>query len=256
MHLSAHGNVAMNLIRKLAVVVVLLSPMAANADRITVEFTGIVTSINFNGLGYSIGDTIEGNLFYISALAPIDSADLNPSIGVYSDGVPTSDTSIPFEYRNFVRSPSIIPTRADTRDAVTVIDSSDDIPYESFFVRDYELTQTLEFTDQFAYDTTLIDFLELRVADSVQDFIVGDGLAQDFTLDYADRDFFGRLYSLDDRRIWDLASNTFIRTAYEQGEVHFDLTYIRVRTVPEPGTLALFGIGLLGMAASRRRKKG
>ena len=30
---------------------------------------------------------------------------------------------------------------------------------------------------------------------------------------------------------------------------------ISTASVPEPGTLALFGIGLLGMAASRRRKK-
>jgi len=34
-----------------------------------------------------------------------------------------------------------------------------------------------------------------------------------------------------------------------------DSAYVTVLAVPEPGTLALFGIGLLGMGLSRRRKK-
>ena len=35
----------------------------------------------------------------------------------------------------------------------------------------------------------------------------------------------------------------------------WDNLRIEINTVPEPGTLALFGIGLLGMGAARRRKK-
>ena len=48
----------------------------------------------------------------------------------------------------------------------------------------------------------------------------------------------------------DMFSDVSTTPSWEMGLDNF-----AIRAVPEPGTLALLGIGLLGMAASRRRKK-
>jgi hypothetical protein len=93
-------------------------------------------------------------------------------------------------------------------------------------------------------------FTDLRSCCSARTMIYGDGLGNNVGLS-ASQGGFGQ-YALGTFVADGSSQDLFMQTTWTNGNVH--LTAYQLRAIPEPGSLALVGLAVLGLGASRRRK--
>jgi hypothetical protein len=63
----------------------------------------------------------------------------------------------------------------------------------------------------------------------------------------------GSIFLITDQNVWDNAPSNWGGT-FDNGRMFENLLEASTVVVPEPGTLAMLALGLLGFAASRRRR--
>jgi hypothetical protein len=204
----------------LALLAVLLSPVAANADLIldqSFETGPISIAARVGTLSSTVYDVFQS--FTVGITGQLDSID----IFVDFDGVPTENM--------------IVEILLGSNPAGTALISSvlapASIPSNPSFIS-VDLSAA-------AFGVVAGDFLGFRLS-SLQNFTG----------------------NLNEYRAWGNPSGgyaggagTHVRNGVPQDRAwdFYFRTYVNTVSVPEPGTLALFGIGLLGMGLSRRRKK-
>jgi hypothetical protein len=243
----------MSFLRKLAVVSLLLSPMAVNADLITADFTGTFRSSD-NSL-YT-----EGFQFLFS-LTYDDSKD-GTNVSQYLDGVNGVGE---FGSGDDILFMTYILTSDGGRewyefDSVgNIVDYGTDLSPYGFQTDNVTLSTNLL--------PTFSGIAEDWFPDSARHLAGGNGHPNlffqnndnfSFGFEWFDDGFFTDTLP-DGSNVYGWGSSNWV-FRNEDGELlveqlAFYITDVKYTSVPEPGTLALFSIGLAGMGLARRRKK-
>jgi hypothetical protein len=215
----------MRQIKLLIAALFVLLPFAASADVIQLNYAGEVTYIGGSGFGYAVDDTINGWFEYdTDDFIEVDGDDY------FGDGPIDSNTgdggySIEDDY---IQNCSVV-----------------GCGYDEFYVQD----GSFDIFFDFIYDDRGNEIGYTGERSDFYHFIVGSG-----------EDFSGEIISFSNSYLF------YFDTGYEYNDfetnyVGFDVTSITgfpasvPASVPEPGTLALFGIGLFGMGLARRKRK-
>jgi len=222
----------------LALLAVLLSPLAANADIILIEaaqdFGSITNSENFDGGDFGIdpGHFFPSDLYNVTSASGFSfgyTTDVRSGFIVWS-----GDGAVGFDTRSLYQN-------GGAEAMVTIsLTSGADIEQIQFDVSngfgpaDPHNVWVRSYNDGIA---TGFDF-ELSIAS-------GGTISMSAMS--------GMVF--DEIRIASYANSSIMQDESQFSAISIDNLFVGTRTVPEPGTLALFGIGLFGMGLSRRRKK-
>jgi hypothetical protein len=203
----------------------LFIPAIASAEFVRVSYSGIVDEVSGGRFGYAVGDPITGwfrfdtdNLNeYIYGLWGIDSNTGDRGYGIGMDD---------FDY---CIVPPCISSDFYFRDGAGY-DS------DSYYVVGGYYGEGLRY-DEFTYGTIAHWITGYTTSDGE---VIGSGMIEEDFWSY--------------RLIYGMDTYYYEWNESWEDRVSFQLTSFSA-SVPEPGTLALFGIGLLGMGMARRKKK-
>lgn len=205
----------------LTLIVVLLSPVVANADLITWEFSGQIDDTDRAGVSV-------GNAFSVQVNFDTDAALLTTQTGgVFDPGA---------RYQYDPSGMSFVVNLPGLTDAVFTPGSGLNV----LWLRDNS-------GDRQCCEPAVVDGLSFQLQGT--DFLVQAGIFRGSILDIFDGP---GLPTTPDPRLVDLEISAFY---LENGDGYASGRILSIAAVPEPGTLALLGIGLLGMGATRRRKR-
>ncbi len=224
-------------LKALAVTPLLIGSMSASAALIEVRYEGTVNHIYGDGAGHFVGEVLSGSLFIDTDLAPGDSHPY-ARIGQYQQN---SDTSADF---------------------VSGYLAGDDGRYDGVYIQDdyYRNIDRFQIMDRdynqsYSSNTSSITdrYLNLVAYDYSTDFIQGVGLNQSFDLSAGDVRY---MYGFIQQRSYSVQRRRSAQYEYNDG-AHFHLSRLSYGavSVPEPGSVALLGLGVLGISACRRRRR-
>ncbi|MGI9327368.1 MAG: PEP-CTERM sorting domain-containing protein [Pseudomonadales bacterium] len=223
-------------LKTLAAAPLLIASMSVSAALIEVRYEGTVNNVYGDGAGYFLGDVVSGSLFIDTDRAPED-AHSYAKIGHY---LQNTDTSADFVGGYLADDNGLY-------DGVYLQDGY----YRN---RDHFQIMDRDYQQSNSSGTSVIEdrYFGLIAYDYSTDFIHGIGLEQSFELAAGDvQNMYGfvqhRRYSVRGRR-----------AQYEfNNGAHFNLSRLSYGavSVPEPGSMALLGLGMLGIFASGRRKR-
>lgn len=238
-------NVIMQLIRKLAVVIAAMASMSiAQADPILVTVTGTIMDLvdPTDRLGY--GGTGDGHVATMYFMYDPDTAAPDVFGGArapleadyFTDGnniTTPSWISSHIVFDNGERySPDDYIGNFANRDQVKIIEKDAGSPYDYYGIFDENLDQGLIGGNLgaviFEYDENLVNGIEL------EQFLTWSGDLTDYPMSR------GRFVFVDATQNWEFRGNLVISS-------------LTVREIPEPGTLALITLGLLGIGLTRKR---
>jgi len=238
LHLSALGNVAMNLIRKLAIVFIALGSVSvAQADPITFKWEGTVTAaIGLNGI--VAGDSATGQYTFDSEAA----GSATESYGAYQMLGPGLIFEAFFGDCRYSADHHVI----------TIINGpSEHVDYDQYLVQRQGDSQRLEYQGLTIIDGGTEGTQQDSLLAASWDATLGVIQSTDLPLippDISQGDYFGNQPSF-----YSSGWNQSFQDYYSI-DIALDQLYL-VKSVPEPGSLVLFGIGLAGMGLARRRKQ-
>ncbi|MFK7916087.1 MAG: PEP-CTERM sorting domain-containing protein [Pseudomonadales bacterium] len=232
MNIPRHFSKALKL---LAAAPLLAGSMAASAALIEVNYEGTISYTSGDGAGYSVGDFLSGTFVIDTDLLP---ADRNNHADV-ADYYQINNT-----HGDFVSGS--VDNDDGLYDRLYMADHSNG--FEQFYVmdRDYSFdyvnSANRSYSDRFVNVSTYgynLDFLNGVSADQVFDLATGD-------VQYMN----GTIYNYE----YAVVNGNYL--SISNGNAQFALTGLSVgpASVPAPTSIALLGLGLLGLAAARRRK--
>ena len=207
----------------LAVLFVLLSPMAANAVPITWEITGDVDDVD------GTPPAALGDMFRV-----LINFDTDAALNIARTGG-RFDPGTRYEYEASAMS-FLVSLEGQPDQLITPIIGG----FNLLWLRDNS-------GDRACCEGSEVDGLSFAILDAD-----GFGFSAIFRGDILDIFDGGDLPTTPDPRLLDLSISTFqivMADGFASGDID------SISRVPEPGTLALFGLGLAAMGLSRRRKK-
>lgn len=200
----------------LALLAVLLSPMVANADIIRINYTGTVDEVGGAGFGYAVGDTIMGWFEF-------DTDDWLLGIDYTELNGPVTSNTGDGGYADADDYGELCTFSDCGAEGIYLVDGSWEYGYEDLYD---DLENVVGYSEFEAGHYHIFEWY----SDGEPP---GLGIIYEYALSY------------------ECVLETCGGVEYENYAI-FTVDFV---SVPEPGTLALFGIGLFGIGLARRRKK-
>lgn len=204
----------------LTLITILLSPVVANADPITWEFSGLIENTDRAGVNAGEAFSVQVNFDTDASLLTTQTG------GVFDPGA---------RYEYDPSGMSFVVNLPGLIDAVFTPGAG----ANALWLRDNS-------GDRQCCEPAVVDGLTFQLQGA--DFLVQAGIFRGSILDIFDGP---GLPSTPDPRLVDLEISGFY---LGNGDGFASGRILSIAAVPEPGTLALFGIGLFGMGLARRRK--
>lgn len=265
--LMSVGGIVLSKLSTWAALSLVFVAAESNAGIITATFTGTVTEVTGKSFGYQAGDHFSGSMrvngdlldFFAFSDAPGD--ERCPESSNYGASSQTDFCSFESTDRKAVRSELLgFNDQLENSLAVTIVDDEPYLPDgyyvgdafdgieplgDYFSIRNGDRALSIFDPSRDSIGEVLSDFLSITGGD----FINQVGFEQNFTL--LASEFSGEMAYGATNRLTKFTSTGIETLSLDSFQVALNRVTV---SVPEPGSLGMFGVGLLGLGAMRRRR--
>lgn len=223
---------------------------SASAVILTGEFSGVITNSQGYGLanGGANGETLTGTIWIDTEAAQLrDECSQSQYNCTRDTDYNDKWVDISYSFLGNTYSPDS-PQYTDSYDGVWA--------YDQYTSDNRDFIQILEYDHEYASSNYAYDYAYVYIYDWINDIVTSDNLADISTLSFNWQDSTPGNCSASAGQCgyfnaYDYDNNT--TTSY----INANLTSLTLNaaSVPEPGTMALFGMGMFGLYFSRRKMK-